>query len=392
MQEPLESLHPSLRTWSHRKIFLTGATGLIGGQVLYEMLRLPQVDEVVCLVRPADGHTGMERLSKRLKKCGVKGERLEKGLSRVRCAEGSLTSSLWGLSPSDLDWVRNEADLFIHCAASTSFVDTQSCEAINVDGTRHMLDVVAGAKKLRRLVHFSTATVCGCLPNRVITEDESLPMSANHVFAYTRTKAESERILWAAADRLPLLVVRPSVTMAWPGRDRKQAKLFLWGMIAMARLPYVPVSREGYLDVVTLDFVVQSTMRLIARGDRLAHRCYHLTAGRRFSNSCGEIQDTAYATSRLDKLPVAIPAEEWDETHEQAIEDAGLTTLYEALQVLLPYTNLNLVYDNTRLIEELGEDFPHLPRFTEYLSKMIATIDPDLVAASPAPGGETLGA
>ncbi len=391
MKEPLENLHPSLRGWSHRKIFLTGATGLIGGQVLYELLRMPQVEEVVCLARPTNGHTGMERLAKRLKKCGVKGPRLEEGMKRVRCAEGSLITPRWGLGDADLGWIRNEADLFIHCAASTSFVDAQSCEAININGTRHMLDVVAGARKLRRLVHFSTATVCGCLPNRIIHEDESLPLSGNHVFAYTRTKAESERILWAAADRLPLLVVRPSITMAWPGRDPKQAKLFLWGMIAMARLPYVPIRRESWMDIVTLDFVVQSTIRLIAKGDRLRHNCYHLTAGRDFSNNCGEIQDLAYAASRLPKLPVVVPAEEWDESHEQAIEDAGLGTLYEALQVLLPYVNLNLLYDNARLQEELGSDFPHLPKFSEYFNEMIATIDPDLVAVTSGLKGEVFG-
>ena len=160
MMESLENLHPSLYGWSHRKIFLTGATGLIGGQVLCELLRMPQVEEVVCLARSSHGHTGTERLSKRLKKSGVKGPQLESAMTRVRCAEGSLTYPKWGLSDADLAWIRDEADLFIHCAASTSFIDTQSCEAINIDGTRHMLDVVAGAKKLRRLVHVSTATVC----------------------------------------------------------------------------------------------------------------------------------------------------------------------------------------------------------------------------------------
>ncbi len=381
MKDSLSDLHPSLKDWSHRKVFLTGATGLIGGQVLYELLRLPQVAEVVCLARPANGHTGEDRLARRLKKAGLNGEALTQAMKRVRCAVGSLTIPMWGLDKNNLDWVRREADLFVHCAASTSFVDTQGCEAINIDGTRHMLDVVEGAKSLRRLVHFSTATVCGCLPNRLISEDESLPLSTNHVFAYTRTKAESERILWAVADRLPILVVRPSITMAWPGRDPKQAKLFLWGMIAMARLPYVPLRRESYMDIVTLDYVVQTTMRLIAKGDRLSHNCYHQTAGRRFANNCGEIQDTAFTHTRLTKLPQIVRPEDWDESHEQAIEEAGLSTLYEALQVLLPYVNLNLLYDNTRLMKELGDDFPQLPKFCDYFNEMIATIDPSLVSS-----------
>ena len=70
-----------------------------------------------------------------------------------------------------------------------------------------------------------------------------------------------------------------------------------------------------------------------------------------------------------------------DESHEQAIDEQGLNTLYEAIHLYLPFVNLNLVYDNTRLIEELGDDLPELPKFTEYMNEMIATIDPELVTA-----------
>ena len=114
MQEPLDTLHPSLREWSHRKVFLTGATGLIGGQVLYELLRLPQVEEVVCLARPTNGHTGIERLAKRLKKCGVRGEQLDRSMSRVRCAEGSLTNPNWGLSQNEPQHLRHGVLFVVH--------------------------------------------------------------------------------------------------------------------------------------------------------------------------------------------------------------------------------------------------------------------------------------
>jgi nucleoside-diphosphate-sugar epimerase len=321
----------------------------------------------------------MERLKVRLKRGGVKGTKLDEAMARVRCAEGSLISPLWGLSESDLAWIRGECDLFIHCAASTSFIDTASCEAINVQGTRHMLDVVRGAKNIKRLVHFSTATLCGYLPNRCIKEEESLPQGGNHVFAYTRTKAEAEKILWESNIDIPLLVLRPSITMAYGSTDRKQTKLFLWSMIAAAQLPFVPVRREALNDFVTLDFVVDCTMRLIARGDKLKYNCYHLTAGRMAAVTAGEVYDVACSKSTRDRLPEAIPLDKWDESHEQAIDEEGLTSLYEAIHLYLPFTNLNLIYDNSRLIEELGDDLPALPKFTEYMNEMLATIDPELV-------------
>jgi len=72
--------------------------------------------------------------------------------------------------------------------------------------------------------------------------------------------------------------------------------------------------------------------------------------------------------------------EDWDETHDRAIREQGLSGLYEAIDLYLPYLNLNVVYDNTRLVQELGEDLPPLPKFTEYVNEMLATIDPDLIA------------
>ena len=56
-----------------------------------------------------------------------------------------------------------------------------------------------------------------------------------------------------------------------------------------------------------------------------------------------------------------------------------LGTLYGALLLYLPFINLNLVYDNTRLIEELGSDLPALPKFSEYVGGMLHTMAPDRV-------------
>jgi len=380
MKEPSEKVYKSLRNWPHRKVFLTGATGLIGGQVLHDLLELPQVEEVVCLVRPSDGRSGLERVQQRLKRAGPRGKILDEMMSRVRVAEGSVTDKLWGMSEEELRWVRKNAELFVHCAASTSFVDAQSCEAINVNGTRNMLDVIRGAEHLQKLVHFSTATVCGYLPNAVVKEEDSLLNGGPHVVAYTKTKADAERILWDAAEKLPLLVLRPSITLARGTRDRKMAKLFLWAFIAMSRLPYVPAKLDALTDVVTLDFVVKCTMRLVAKGDKLKYNLYHLTAGKDGAVKGSEAYEILCAKSAKSDLPEVVRPEDWDEKHQRAIAEQGVGGLKEAIDLYLPYLNLNVVYDNTRLVQELGEDLPYLPKFTEYVNEMLATIDPDLIA------------
>ncbi|NIA06619.1 MAG: NAD-dependent epimerase/dehydratase family protein [Actinobacteria bacterium] len=356
---------------------MTGATGLIGGQILHDLLEVPQIETVTCLVRPVKDKAGLERLSQRLIKAGLKEGKLKKVMSRVRVAEGEITEKLWGMTEGDLDQLRKETDLLIHCAASTSFVDVASCEAANVDGTRNLLGVIDQAKCLKRLVHFSTATLCGYLPNRIITEDESPNPNHKHVVAYTRTKAEAERILWEQAQDLPLLVLRPSIVMANSLDDPKYARLFLWSLLIMAQLPFIPVKRDSKLDIVTLDFVVKSTMRLIARGDKLAHNCYHLTAGAEASVTAGDVCEVCCKAARLEG-PTLIPPDKWHKEHEQTIEEQGLGSLYEAL-LYLPFINLNLVYDKSRLTNELGKDLPELLRATGYLPRMLHIMSPDVV-------------
>ena len=376
----LRGVDRTVAGWSYRRVFLTGATGLIGGQLLHDLLMIPQVEEVTCLVRQGNSKEAEQRLVSRLKRTGIRTKDLEAVMKRVRCASGEMTKDLWGMEQSELDRLRANTDLFINCAASTSFVDIESCEAINVSGTRRMLGILEGACNLKRLVHFSTATLCGQVPDTVMKEDDSLAKPGVHVVAYTRTKAEAERILWAKADELPLLVVRPSITMARGSRDRKHARLFLWSLAAMVQLPYVPVKKDSRIDIVPLDFVVKSTVRLLAKGDNLKHRCYHLTAGEVAAVTADEVRAAACKAANV-KGPKFIPPAEWSEKHMQKIEELELGTLYEALLLYLPFINLNLVYDNTRLIEELGENLPPLPKFDQYVDSMLHTMAPDRVPA-----------
>ena len=373
----LQSKNESRSGWPYRKVFLTGATGLIGGQILRDLLEFSQIEEISCLVRPAGQQSCLERVKLRLEKAGLQGKKLEKSLSRVRTVEGEITQPLWDINSEELTRLRKQTDLFIHCAASTSFVDVASCEAMNVNGVRNMLEVVDGCENLKKLVHFSTATLCGYKPDSVVKEEESPSDKHKHVVAYTRSKAQAEKILWANKSKLPLLVLRPSITMARGTNDPKQARLFLWSLWAIDQLPFVPVRADSHIDIVSLDFVVNSTMLLIAKGDDLAHDCYNLSAGEKYSATAGQINDAILPVAK-DGGTEFIPPEQWTDSHEQVIEEQGLGTLYQSL-LYLPFINMNMIYDNTRLIEELGEDFPHLPKFNEYVAEMMHVIKPDKI-------------
>ena len=52
------------------------------------------------------------------------------------------------------------------------------------------------------------------------------------------------------------------------------------------------------------------------------------------------------------------------------------------VRVYVPFMEMNCVYDNTRLKEELGTDLPNLPKFTDYMNEMFAMIDPNLLISA----------
>jgi len=88
-------------------------------------------------------------------------------------------------------------------------------EAVNVEGTRHVVDACRRAG-VRRLVHTSTAGTCGPVAGRPATERDAPPGWELRV-PYKHTKLRAERLVLAAArDGLDAVVVNPTTPIG-PG-------------------------------------------------------------------------------------------------------------------------------------------------------------------------------
>lgn len=111
-------------------------------------------------------------------------------------------------------------ELVFHAAALYSYDrrDAQAMHAVNVEGTRALLDAAARAGA-RRVVVTSSATTCGPVAGRPATEADR-PAPAQLAVAYKRTKVEAERVALAAAgEGLEVVVVNPTCVVG-PG-DRR---------------------------------------------------------------------------------------------------------------------------------------------------------------------------
>jgi nucleoside-diphosphate-sugar epimerase len=98
-------------------------------------------------------------------------------------------------------------DAVFHLAALYSYAraDARAMQAVNVDGTRAVLDAAARAG-VRRVVHTSSCATCGPVAGRAATELDAPPRWELTV-PYKRTKLEGELLALNAA--------REALTSSW---------------------------------------------------------------------------------------------------------------------------------------------------------------------------------
>jgi len=167
------------------KVFLTGATGFIGGEVARRLCA--RGDSVVALVRSPGQAAELERIGCEL-------------------IEGSLSDT-----QAILNGIKG-CDAVIHCAAIYEVAITESQQgpmrAANVEGTRNVLSAAldAGTSKA---VYVSTCGVFGDTHGQVVDEDYVRPEQP-YTSCYEETKVAAHReAQQIASEGLPLVIVQP---------------------------------------------------------------------------------------------------------------------------------------------------------------------------------------
>jgi nucleoside-diphosphate-sugar epimerase len=294
-------------------VLLTGATGFLGMEVLLRLLETGDEEEVVALVRGADQREADARLGAALDLVGAPRDQRH----RVRAVRGDLTGPA-PVAPADTTAI-------VHCAASVSFgLPLDEARAINVEGTRRVLDLAQGLAGLERVVHVSTAYVAGRHAGRFRERD--LWVGQEFRNTYERTKAEAEALVRERAGDLPAVVVRPSIVVGESSSGWTPAFNVIYPALrAFARglLRELPVRRNARVDLVPVDYVADAIVHALCAPD--PPPVLHTTAG-----------EDAPTVDRLVDLTCALMGRE-----RPAIvpvgsrEDAGATyTSYFDMQVV----------------------------------------------------------
>ena len=353
-------------------VLITGVTGLIGGELVRRLLRC-EVGRVSCLVRPNPMVDVRSRLIERMQ--FSKDSRAAQWGEGLETLAGDVAAPRFGLSDHDDAQVTESVDMIIHCASELSFIHDARCRETNVTG---MHNLIALARRCRRnpvIVHLSTAASCGAVTHQCLGEDEGSDPDNGHHNEYTRSKAMAERVLRDSGESC--LILRPSITLSAGVPARKFARAIAWFVPLLREFEALPIDPASRVDVVPVSFVADSIMRLLQK-PQLRHGCYNISAGPDAATVCGPTSAFLDDFYKRPKPLTLIPPSEWTrEKHRQYLGAARQRKLFSTFRYYLPFLNMDVVYDNTRLRTELGHELPEITPVTEYVGDLLNLIAPE---------------
>jgi thioester reductase-like protein len=333
-------------------VFLTGATGFLGMEVLVRLLEKGDRD-VVALVRGADRAAAEERLEGTLAKLWRDPSPYR---DRVRAVPGDLTAPGLGLDEADRARVASECGAVLHCAASISFdLPLEEARQINVEGTREVIALAREAKAnggLERFLHVSTAFVAGEHPGTFGESDLAVGQTFRNT--YEQTKSESEHLVAEAEDLAPV-VARPSIVMGESDSGWTPAfNVLYWPLRAFSRglFDRVPALAHGRVDVVPVDYVADGIVHLL---DRDETGVFNLVAGRG-APTVDDLLDMGHKRFGRDRPELV---------------DVGEPTALADGAVYVPYFDMELEFDDSRARSVLGPAGITCPRLEDYFSRLI---------------------
>jgi nucleoside-diphosphate-sugar epimerase len=277
-----------------RTALVTGITGFLGSHLARELLA--QGHRVIAFVKARQ--ESPDTRERALKTLRMVAELQEEEVDRLEIIEADLTEpshtllQCLGERSADIDEVW-------HCAVVFKFQERDRDEAIalNVEGTRNLLEVslASGRNKAPRFFHVSTAFVCGKLRGLI---PEALHEGQQFHNCYESTKSEAERIVldYHTTHNLDAIVLRPSIIVgdSRTGAAGESNSGYYGVILAMYRLRNsldanlggqqkgrdmnlrIEGRANAELNLVPVDFVVQAMM-LLADSPLNGNRIFHIT-------------------------------------------------------------------------------------------------------------------
>ena len=346
-------------------IFLTGSTGYLGSYLVAGLFtRYP--DKLNLLVRAKTEQEARERLWQSLQLHLEFPEFLEYVNTRIRIFRGDLTDERFGLHDEEYHALVDSTDSILHCAASLNRKSEKQCLNVNLRGSLEVIQLARRAQNvhgLRRYSHVSTVAVAGKRQNEVVTEDNSIDWGRSDYDPYARTKKFCEHMVHQLLCDVPHTIFRPAIVMGDSRRPETTQFDMVQAFDMLARLPVLPLRPDDKIDIVPANYVGEAIVK-IHQMERPNYRIYHLSSGTG-SQTYKELTDALAAAGGWSK-PSYQPwlGGPFSKTlNWLAFRGGTLGFGASLLKVFWPYLDWNTVFDNARVVQEMGES---PAKFTAY--------------------------
>lgn len=352
-------------------VLLTGATGFVGMEVLARYLERT-FDPIFLAVRAPDNE-GVDRRVRATLECLFGSEDAYR--DRVFGVRADIELPGLGLDDAHREALAEHITGIVHCAATVSFsLPLEESRRVNVGGTRNVLELAELCQRRGGLDYFSyvsTAYVAGAHAGSF--GEDQLEIGQRFRNFYEQSKFEAERLARAAADRLPIVIFRPSIVVGEQSTGWTASFNVLYTPLKafeQGTLPALPARRSAPVDVVPVDYVADAIFELSGPP---ADRCptYNLVAGPR-ATTVGRLIELS--ADRLDRRePVVIPPGLFRRAIYPVLRRRGgrLRRGLDRSRVFFPYFAMDITYENEHTRRRLEPVGIAVPPIDSYFDKLL---------------------
>lgn len=276
-----------------------------------------------------------------------------------------LSSAEYRALAHDVTWIEHMASIYF------AGVDRETTRRLNVEGTRAILDLARDARRLERVVHWSTAMVSGKRRGRVYETE----LDAGQKFHndHERTKWQAEMLVHAAMRQLPITVIRPGVIVgdsATGEIDKLDGPYYLMVLIATnasgVRLPLLGRG-DAPLHLVPIDYVIEAGYH-VARTPDAAGKTFHVVDPAPLS--AHEIFDQVAELAGTQRPRGSIPRP----LARAVLRTPGLSRLGRGPLAFVDLLDHEVFYDSTNTARALAGSPIRCPALADYLPTLVAYV------------------
>lgn len=310
-----------------RAILITGGTGFMGKVLIEKILRTcSDVDTIYLLIRAKKGKEPSQRVDEIFAsplfgklKTQMDGATLGR---KVVAIAGDVTMTNLGLSEANRQLLADRVSIVFHAAALIRFdASLKQAVIVNTRGTKYMLDLAKEMKNLEAFLHISTSYChvnervlyeklypAPADPHKIIKcvewlEDDVVNSMTQKILGdfpntYAFTKALSEGLVAEQMDKLPVVILRPSIVVpvwneplpGWTDNLNGPTGLLIGAGKGVIRSMYC--NQQGYADYLPVDIAVNAVLvfawNYVSNKDH-ERRIYHITSSSEFKITWAEI-------------------------------------------------------------------------------------------------------